>query len=67
MFVSENNLEYPIQTRSESTGTVLHSSISEAISLSRCDNSIWEISFDVYGEKVRLIKTIDGWMLEKLL
>ena len=56
------------QTRSEENGIQTYITLIEALDMARRDNTIWKISFDAFnGERIRLVKTIEGWTYENVI
>lgn len=61
-----------VQCRSESAGLIYCKTISEAMRLARADTSIWKISVNIAGERIRLVRkgnnaTGDIWIYEPIL
>ena len=54
------------QTRSELTGINLYDSFNSALNAAEKDKTIWKISYTTPDtkERIRLIKTEHGWILE---
>jgi hypothetical protein len=56
------------QTRSEQTGIQTYKTFMDAMQATRDDKTIWKISFDLCdGDRIRLIKTEDGWIYENVM
>jgi hypothetical protein len=56
-----------VQTRSEDTGLEYFTTVKEAFDYAvRKNRSVWKISFDVHGERVRLVREGDHWKYEDL-
>lgn len=49
-------MDNPVQTRSEVNGLQQFATFSEAINAAKKDHTIWKISFDLNGERVRLVR-----------
>lgn len=65
-------MENPIQTRSEETGMNNYKTFSEAMQEAEKDSSVWKISFNLNGERVRLIRRQEddgtfSWVYEPIL
>lgn len=56
------------QTRSEETGLKAHGSLKTALDHAARDHSVWKVSFTLEtGERVRLVRTPNGWVYENVL
>lgn len=62
--MTDENL--PLQTRSEKDGLNYFATLSEALKFAEQNKSVWKISFSFEGERVRLVRRDDGFVVELL-
>lgn len=55
------------QTRSEQSGIIQHSSLHDAFLYAEKDTSVWKISWEESGDRIRLVKINNGWKYEPLV
>jgi len=56
-----------VQTRSEVSHIKYFDTIGEAFDKVKRDNTVWEISFQFNGERVRLVRGLGGWHYEPIM
>ena len=57
-----------VQTRNEVSKILNHDTLEKAFDHTLLDTTVWKISFDAAtGERVRLIKTSEGWTYEDIM
>lgn len=60
------SVDRPVQTRSEKSGLGYHENLRDALNASERDRTIWKISFDAFGENIRLVRDGDDWFYDPI-
>lgn len=57
-----------VQTRSEETGIILHTTTEAALDHAKKDQTVWKISWtNGDGHRIRLVKEGDKWVLRDII
>jgi hypothetical protein len=60
------NENLPVQTRAEDGSLCYFPTLSEAMKFADQNKSVWKLSFSFEGERVRLVRRDDGFVVEQL-